>query len=34
MPYEIFAIPVLVCFIIGFIKGKRSQQSVEDNSNY
>lgn len=30
MPYEIFALPALICFIIGFVRGLKHLYEPED----
>jgi hypothetical protein len=34
MPYEIFAIPVLLCFLMGFLRGRNVLQENDDDYNH
>jgi hypothetical protein len=34
MPFEIFAIPVLICFIIGLISGLNAIKREEDQEDF
>ncbi|MBB5436382.1 hypothetical protein HDC92_000046 [Pedobacter sp. AK017] len=34
MPFEIFALPVLICFIIGIISGLNTMKREEDQEEF